>query len=100
MDDNQLQKQYELVKSSMDKIENSKDGELYLFVVGINSYLKERNLNYCKDDANEFINIFHRHNDIKRKNIYSLFDDNATKSNILSYLHEFQNILKFNSLLC
>lgn len=96
MDDRQLQKKYDLIKSSMDKLENSKKGELYLFVVGINSYLKERNLSYCKDDANEFINIFHKYNDIKRKNIYSLFDGNATKTNILLHLSEFQNILNSN----
>lgn len=96
MKDDQLQKKYELVKSSMDKLEHSKKGEVYLFVVGINNYLKERNLNYCKDDAYEFINIFHRHNDIKIKNIYSLFDNHATKTNIITQLQEFQKILNSN----
>lgn len=96
MDDNQLQKKYDLVKSSLDKLGHSKNGEIYLFIVGVNSYLKERNLNYCMEEATEFVSIFNKHNDIKRKNIYSLFDNNATKNNILSYLEEFQKILNTN----
>lgn len=96
MDNNQLQKKYDLVKSSLNKLEHSKKGELYLFIVGVNSYQKERNLNYCRNEANDFVDIFYRHNDIKRKNIYSLFDSNATKNNILSYLEEFQKILSTN----
>jgi len=80
----------------MDKLSHSKKGELYLFIVGINDYVKEGNLKYCMKESNEFINIFQNHIDIKRKNIYSLFDENATKINILTYLNEFQKLITEN----
>ncbi len=62
----------DIIKSSMNDIENSTKGEMYLFVVAIDQYQKEKNLNHCKQEATEFIEIFHRHTQVKSKNIYTL----------------------------
>lgn len=80
----------------MNDIENSTKGEMYLFVVAIDQYQKEKNLNHCKQEATEFIEIFHRHTQVKSKNIYTLFDHEATKGNILNHLSKFNKLLNAN----
>lgn len=96
MENDKIQNKYEIIKMSLDKLNVSNDGELYLLVIGVNSYQKEPNLKYCKNEANDFIKIFYKNNNLKRKNIYSIFDFNATKINILSHIDDFKNILNEN----
>ncbi|MEG1667389.1 caspase family protein [Chryseobacterium sp.] len=93
MDNNKIQNKYQIIKSSLDSLSFNDEGELYLLVIGINSYQKEPNLKYCKNEANDFIEIFYENNNLKRKNIYSIFDFNATKINILTHINDFKNIL-------
>ena len=90
MENSYIENKYEIIKNSLDKLHNSEDGELYLLVIGINSYKKETNLKYCKKEAEEFIDIFWENKNVKKKNIYSFFDYKATKLNILSQIDDFK----------
>jgi len=85
---------YDLICQTVDRFNTSKDGELYLFIVGISKYYHASNIPSCKYQARSFINIFRDDYKIKKKNTYSLFDNNATKRNILSHLANFDTLLR------
>lgn len=84
---------YNLICQTMDHFNASKDGELYLFIVGISKYYYNTNISSCKNQARTFIDIFKDDYKVKRKNTYALFDKNATKRNILAHLSNFENLL-------
>ena len=80
-------------KHSNDIIEKD-EGDTYFLVISIDEYQDEHNLRISKANSNKFINIFNSEISIKQKNIYSLFDKDATKINILKNLHGLNNVLK------
>lgn len=96
MNNENIEGKYEIIKASLDKLNKTTKGELYLFVIGIDLYKKSTNLKYCRDEADDFINIFYKSNKVKKKNIYSIFDFDATKINILTQLDNFKEILGEN----
>jgi len=59
-------------------------GELYIFSIAIDNYNNESKLNYCKRDSEYLIDIMIDKSfiEIKQKNIYKLYNHEATKSNI------------------
>lgn len=96
MQENRVTKQFELIKSSLNDLHQNQKGEIYFFIIAVDAYLKENDLKHSRRDANEMLSIFHKHSNVKKKNIYTLFDENATKLNILKHLNNFQKILSSN----
>lgn len=90
--DNIFQK-YEMIKSSMNQLDELDEGELYLLIIGVNLYKKETNLRFPKKESEKFLNIFSNYDKLKKKNIYSYFDVNATKYNILTQIDSFKTLL-------
>lgn len=81
-----------------DKEETPKlSGDIYFLSIGIDKYKKEKNLSYCYDDSEEFINLWRINSRyrIKTKNIYTLYDSEATKINIISNLEKLTNLMKY-----
>ncbi len=73
----------------------SKDVSLYVLAVGINRYKNPAlNLNYAEPDARGITDFFHRQGKELFKNvaIREIYNEEATKGNIISQLSQLQNI--------
>ena len=73
----------------------SKDVSLYVFAVGINKYKNPAlNLNYAEPDARGIAGFFKRQSGglFKNVNVVEIYNDQATKENIVSKLSQLQNI--------
>jgi len=92
---NSLIKLFNILSEKDEKKEVKKKGQVYLFIIAINDYFFEEKLNTCKRDSDYLLNIFLNYSniDIKKKNIYSLFDREATKIKIFDQLKQFNEIL-------
>ena len=68
-------------------------GEVYIFSIAIDNYCHESKLNHCIRDSEYLINIISdkSFNKIKQKNIYKLYNQEATKKNIY---HQFKLLSK------
>lgn len=79
--------------------ENSSNrGEIYVISIAIDDYDYELKLDYCKRDSEYLIEVI-RHKSfvkIKQKNIYRLYDKEATKRNIYQSFRNLRRILTSN----
>lgn len=86
---------YQKIESKPDVLTIEYKGEviatssLHILAVGINSYKNAAyNLNYARPDAESFVNKIQEHgkNIFKNVNVVPIYDENATKENILTGL--------------
>lgn len=83
------------VLSGNSNTDDNEKGETYIFSIAIDNYSSELKLNYCKRDSEYLIDvIIHKASiNIKTKNIYKLYDQDATKKNIVNHFHILNKIL-------
>lgn len=81
-------KKYFIEEDEEDKKSIPSKGEIYFLLIGIDDYVKERRLKYCTYESELLLNFWldKPNQKIKSKNIYRLYNSNATKINILNNL--------------
>ena len=85
----------EFANSLTKKKTKREEGEFYCFFIAIDDYENELELSHCKRDSEYLINTIINNSSInfKHKNIYKLYDKEATKLNIYNQLRYFNKIL-------
>lgn len=70
----------------------SKDVSLYVLAIGVNKYKNPAlNLNYAEPDAQGIVNFFRQKGGLfKKVNVIEIYDEQATKENIISKLNQLQ----------
>lgn len=70
-------------------------GEVYILSIAIDDYNFEHKLNYCKRDSEYLIDIIIDKSfiEIKQKNIYKIYDQEATKTNIYRQFRRLNKII-------
>lgn len=95
------------IKNAFDKIkklffdsENQEvpKGDTYFLFIGIDDYLNETPLNFCINESELLLNIWLNKpkSRIKNKNVYKLYNSNATKINIIKHLNNLSTNLDSN----
>ncbi len=70
-------------------------GEVYILSIAIDDYNSEHKLNYCKRDSEYLIDVIIDKSfiEIKQKNIYKIYDQEATKTNIYRQFRQLNKII-------
>jgi len=84
-----------------DEQKKKKLGSLYLFMVGVDYYTSLSNLDYCKLDSSimRYLIDSKTNRGLKEKNIFELYDKDATKINIIKNLKNLNSIVTENDTL-
>jgi hypothetical protein len=74
------------------------EGNLYFVLVGIDKYKKMQDLDFCVKDSEHLLNLWNieTNYNIKNKNVYKLYNSDATKFNIISVLEKLSASTNFN----
>jgi len=79
----------------------SKQGNIYMLIVGVDYYETSSNLHYCRQDSSIMRDLIYNktNKQLKEKNIFELYDQDATKINILDNLKNLNDVVSENDIL-
>jgi sulfatase modifying factor 1 len=81
------------LKFDQNKSASPQDRKNHLFVIGINDYVHASKLNNARRDAESFRDILLSRYDFDESRLYELYDEQATRINILNTFDQLANSL-------